>query len=160
MHYSPFKESIFTQPVGRFNQLTYSLDTPVHLILSGVEHSPAYFCHIGKTGNNRIDIQRISVFQQEAIHLELTHRVHGILTSAFTYQPHIIRISVSGKSSGIIQNTGNAFVFFHFIKHRTLHLTSYIHQAFVRPYHNHIVIRQTDIALCIPVQDVIVDVDG
>ena len=158
MHHGTLHKRILTKPVRSLNQLANGLDAAVHLVLARMEHSPAHFRHVGEARNNGIHIEGVAVLQQETVHFKFSHRVDGILAPAFPDDPYVVRIGISGEAARVAQNGGHALALLHLIIHRALHLALYVDQAVVRADHNHVVILQTDIALGVPVQDVVIHV--
>ena len=81
-----------------------------------------------------------------------------MLASALAYKTDGFFIRIARKAAGISQQRTDCFRRLHFIIHRTLYLTQYLHQGLIRIDKNHITVLKTDIILQPTFHDKIVDV--
>ena len=81
-----------------------------------------------------------------------------MFATTFTNNTNCLFVSISSKATGIIQNSSNSLCWLHFIEHRTLYLTSYSHQRFIRVNYNYISFLKTDIIFHLTLHKVIINI--
>ena len=159
MHDGTVGECKLRQTVGCFNQGAHTIDVVAHLIHTRTEHSTLDLHHVLKTRDDGVNAYRVVICHMEGTHVELVDVIHGIQTSVLSDNTYRLRVSITGKTSGVADQRANTLALLHFVVHRTLHLTCDVHQAVVRTDSNDVVVSQLDIARQLAIEDIVIDID-
>ena len=151
-------EGIFAQTTCSLYKLTNRCNIAVHLIFTRTHYGTFYFYHIAITLQRTVHRDRIAVSQMERIAFKLIDGVDREFAASFAHQIYIALISITGKSTSILDERTHTFLLFHFVVHGALYLTCNIDKTLIGTDYNHVTRSQTHITLHVSIQNVIIDV--
>ncbi len=140
------QESITTQSLRFLNQLFHGIHRTINLVQAIAIDRTANLYTILVTIEHCTDIHRILIDQFETTEVLLIHIKELFLTTvAHTKQANTLRVSITGETTGILQQSIEGFILLHLVVHRAFYFTRDIYQALIRRNQDDIVLHQTEI---------------
>ena len=103
-------------------------------------------------------MERVAVHHREGVQIGFFHRDQTALAAALAVYRQPLGVSVSGKTSGVLDQLAQRLALLQFIDTLALHLSPYGDIAVVRRHDNHIVILEQDIGFVLSVDQIVVNV--
>lgn len=158
VHHGTCGEGVLGDALGMLHQCAHAVDAVAQLILAGAEHGTLHLYGVLEAGQDGVDAHRVAVGHAERAHVKLLDVVHGILAAGLAHHAHRLLISVAREAARIAQQRLHAFVAFHLVVHRALHLAGDVDQTVVRADDDHVAVVQPYVAGHLAVEDIVVDV--
>ena len=152
-------KGIACKSFGTLDEFFDSRKTTTQFVHAGTIDGATDFDAIGIAVENSTNGDGVAVSEMPGSILFFSDAVDLLFTTCAADETYFLAISITGKSSGIVEKGSQAFVLFHFVEHGTFHVATDVNQHVIRRNNDDVAFLQAGIIGGLSLKNIVVDID-